>query len=609
MARLMSGIRAGLPAAEIESLLGDPALAPLGDEVQAELRALAEHVAAAHARRMLDGVVHELSLDLALKRDRQSALATIVKRARAVLGTDIAYVSLNDFEAGETYIHTVDGVITNEFRSIRMPFGRGVLGFVAQADVPSQTADYFGDAALRATRLAHVDEAVQREGVRAILGAPLKIEGRVIGALLVADRHPHRFEPGSVEVIAAMSALAAVALETTQLLDELTESLQRLNESQEESRRHVAHLERLEHADEVLIASLASMEGRTRLASDLEQLLDASTEIIEVGDLGEGGTDVHALAEESAAAGMPIGRTGPEGTNTVMAAVVHGQIAGAVRVGAALDDAATAILQRAAMTLSAQLLFERAIVEADTREQSELLELLIATGIDAHPRSRRRFASYGIEADRPLGVVSLGGEDRDAVGAFVTRLLGRSALTATHSDHVCVVLRTDDVSADGARLVAALADAGLPASAGCVEHRGGGPLRAAHARARGLSRALEALGITGRAVDEASMGSVGLMLGNADDDLPRAVLQRSLGPVLEHDADHQTQLLRTAAVYLDNGRSVVRAASALHYHQNTVRQRLERIDQLLGPDWRDGPRSLDIHLALRIWQLLGSSTP
>jgi DNA-binding PucR family transcriptional regulator len=34
-----------------------------------------------------------------------------------------------------------------------------------------------------------------------------------------------------------------------------------------------------------------------------------------------------------------------------------------------------------------------------------------------------------------------------------------------------------------------------------------------------------------------------------------------------------------------------------------VRRRLDRLDRFLGADWRDGTRVLDVHLALRLWQL------
>jgi DNA-binding PucR family transcriptional regulator len=43
----------------------------------------------------------------------------------------------------------------------------------------------------------------------------------------------------------------------------------------------------------------------------------------------------------------------------------------------------------------------------------------------------------------------------------------------------------------------------------------------------------------------------------------------------------------------------------LHVHVNTVTQRLDRIGQLLGADWHDPGRALDLQLALRLHRLRG----
>jgi DNA-binding PucR family transcriptional regulator len=40
-------------------------------------------------------------------------------------------------------------------------------------------------------------------------------------------------------------------------------------------------------------------------------------------------------------------------------------------------------------------------------------------------------------------------------------------------------------------------------------------------------------------------------------------------------------------------------------HPNTVTQRLGRVDELLGPGWREPARALDVQLALRVVALRG----
>ena len=47
-----------------------------------------------------------------------------------------------------------------------------------------------------------------------------------------------------------------------------------------------------------------------------------------------------------------------------------------------------------------------------------------------------------------------------------------------------------------------------------------------------------------------------------------------------------------------SGGSLRATGEALHVHPNTVAQRIDRVDRLLGADWREPTRSLDIQLAL-----------
>ncbi|WP_206501944.1 helix-turn-helix domain-containing protein [Flaviflexus ciconiae] len=43
-------------------------------------------------------------------------------------------------------------------------------------------------------------------------------------------------------------------------------------------------------------------------------------------------------------------------------------------------------------------------------------------------------------------------------------------------------------------------------------------------------------------------------------------------------------------------------ATRLKVHENTVRQRLARVAELIGSDWQEA-RFLDVQLGLRIWSL------
>jgi hypothetical protein len=73
----------------------------------------------------------ETARDLASLSDPNGVLDAIVRRARVLLGTDLAYLTLHDPDRGDTYMRATDGSISGEFQSIRLGLGDGLGGLAA----------------------------------------------------------------------------------------------------------------------------------------------------------------------------------------------------------------------------------------------------------------------------------------------------------------------------------------------------------------------------------------------------------------------------------------------------------------------------------------------
>jgi len=81
------------------------------------------------------------------------------------------------------------------------------------------------------------------------------------------------------------------------------------------------------------------------------------------------------------------------------------------------------------------------------------------------------------------------------------------------------------------------------------------------------------------------------------------VIEGALGPLLEHDAAHGTELLDTLYALLAHGDSKSATADALHVRRQTLYKRLAKIESLIGdlgdPEWR-----VSLLVALRAQRLL-----
>ena len=107
-----------------------------------------------------------------------------------------------------------------------------------------------------------------------------------------------------------------------------------------------------------------------------------------------------------------------------------------------------------------------------------------------------------------------------------------------------------------------------------------------------------ALGREGQGATMAELGFVGVLLSGGDSG--RRFVQDTLGPVLDYDAGRGTDLAETLAALFAQGGHLGRTAGVLHLHPNTVGQRLSRIGTLLGAEWSEPERALQIQLALQL---------
>jgi GAF domain-containing protein len=83
----------------------------------------------------------------------------------------------------------------------------------------------------------------------------------------------------------------------------------------------------------------------------------------------------------------------------------------------------------------------------------------------------------------------------------------------------------------------------------------------------------------------------------------------TLRPLIDYDANHRTELLRTMSLLLNNQGRLSETARRLYIHVNTLRQRIERIEELLGTKIDDPWMRLNLHLALQIYLVSDSNNP
>ncbi|MFF9560632.1 GAF domain-containing protein [Streptomyces albus] len=332
--------------------------------------------------------------DLAGLRDLDEVLQAIVRRARRLLGTDVAYMTLTDPEHGDTFMRVTEGSVSARFQQLRLGMGEGLGGLVAQTARPYATQNYPRDARFRHTDA--IDGGVGEEGLIAILGVPLLLGARdVIGVLYAADRRERVFGPEQIALLRSFAAHAAVALDNTRLLTETTQALAGLRAVNETIRRASDVHDRL---TELVVRG----GGVTDVTRALAEVLGGTVEFAE--------SDRETVARWDAAVerSRRDGHAVREDDTWVAAVTAGGEPLGALLLHGHTDLAPVdqRTLERAAMVTSLLQLARRFAGEAEQRVRGELLDDLLDAAHRDPRLLRDRAARIGADLTAPHTVLA-----------------------------------------------------------------------------------------------------------------------------------------------------------------------------------------------------------
>jgi purine catabolism regulator len=240
-------------------------------------------------------------------------------------------------------------------------------------------------------------------------------------------------------------------------------------------------------------------------------------------------------------------------------------------------------------------------------------ELMRAAHSGAQPwRLEQLGAAAGFAVDGPVAAVMIrsaaSGRMRPALDKILAESVPHAASYADKLELIALAgLPVEGTRAARASLIEALRNLDVPeGSAIGVGPLGQGIGEAAWSMAE-ARRTLDLAPRTGRFAggprqvrDADAFSAERLAAESIDAGARRDFVRRTLGPILEHDEQRNSQLLHTLTVWLDSGCNTAQAARELHLERQSMYHRLQRIFDLCGGDPRGTGRLVGLHLATRL---------
>lgn len=459
------------------------------------------------------------------------------------------------------------------------------------------------------------DPFISDEQVVASTGVPLRAGGQILATLSVAWCRPHRIDPDEIDVLNRLAAHAVPLVKAHARTEAAAADAAALRSALDHVSQEYAELRRFHEADERLLE--VAMDDLT---------LDGLTQAVAAffgGCVAVFDLDGRQLAVAGRRASMPAAavideavayardHTMPRVAGSVAMVPVHATsqpqavlIVVAAQPIEALDGR---LLYRVSAVATVLITHDVYVNNASELSRMEFFSDVFDIGVD-DLHLPRRAASLGLDMRGPVcvacvssdlprkrlaeitqaAVQSLGGMAAAYHGTVVAVIPGEDAEQGAREIYDCVVARSNHPT--------------LVAGAGPVHRVGDWGI--AQQEALKCLQAMQSLDRQDGAVSMGSLGFIGLVLGRGSD--PRRFIDGTIGALIAYDARRSSDLEHTLLTFLDRGSSSVAAAKPLHVHVNTVKQRLDRISEILGPDWREPQRLLEIHLALRLRRVLSS---
>lgn len=557
------------------------------------------------------------------------ALAAAVNAAVRLTGADVAGVLLADPPGDTAEMQACAGRWTVHSANLRVRRGRGLAGRILQTRKPWKVDDYAID------RSIHADEffpVLVEEGTRAGLGAPMIVGDTLVGVLMAWSRRCGAFDVAATQALVNLADLTALAVVNGRRAEELerrlTATARRLRERTE---RVVAH----EHAAEVR----AALTSLLLAGGDLTALLTAvcarsggdaavfDTGLGELAACGAAGPIRDRVARHVRRSGAEPSTVLPPGPGfprwTVLRAVLADGEALA-RLALCLPHMPTPAdhetTAQAAVACALHLTRERAVLDARSRVHADFVWQLLDGLVDeavAVVRARQLGCVLPSRLRVVVVPVGTGAEDDrrrlDALVAAAERLArsaGGNALAGRRGATLALVVEADDDTGSARATVEevvlglrrrAPGAVGIAGVSACVDFSA--DLRGAYRQAQ-HALAAAAFGPEGNAVLFDELGLLRFLLAPSDRSDQLRFARAVLGPVIDYDRQHHTDLVGTLGSYLDGGCSLTRAAEGLYVHPKTVRYRLRRVEELTHRDLSAQRDRFDAQLAVAILRAL-----
>lgn len=453
------------------------------------------------------------------------------------------------------------------------------------------------------------------QGIRAMAYVPIMARGKALGTMNCYANTPHRHTDAEVDLLQTVARLAGAAAETALIAEKQRSASEGLRRTAAELSTRNAELANLS-------------EAQVRLTEGMTEVFGSSVQHVVDGLAAEIGAAVMVVSRD----GRPHAFSGPEESRDVMTATLRGRDLAklatdrpswtlgdctVIRIGASRtvglllvypdsargSQSSLVLLRHTAAILAFE--FEAENSDRALRDLARPNALLAVAHGRLSPVQAKAMAPVLLATGVVIRVLMLEVAN-DVTASRLADALNRGPqawgylVSAAEGSHVVALLLDRPLASIEKRLEGLMHDMKISSWRGGLSSTFRNVTDVPDAVECAVS-AMRAAAPAGRLVAFEDLGPTARLLDAIGRDRAREFVAETLGPIMEYDASHSTDLVKSLTSYLACRRSLRRASAELNVHPNTLQLRLARIAQLTMVDLQD-PEQLGLMALALAWR-------
>ncbi|MEH6944879.1 helix-turn-helix domain-containing protein [Bacillus sp. JJ722] len=561
-------------------------------------------------------IIQQINIEVSSLAPLDKILSLSADKLRSISKANIVLIALLNKEQNNIRIQVLSGANTDELLNYEQNIDKGITGIVAKLHKPYVVSDYkqYKDPI---DPLAQ--KLIEREGIRSIIASPLLLNNQLLGIVFIARQKPYNSSDLLIKMLEHYCYQAAIAIDNARLYgNELR--ITNLHKELFKEALNSGYSGIIQKLSKFINEPILLMDEYGNIIHDYypSRVKDRTSEtsfhythIFEKIKAIKNGlkksTELH-ITNDSCITVFPILLN----EMTIAYLIVP-------RAYNEHDNLDIVAIEQSKNVIALKISQERTSTEIEMRLRQEYLyDLILGLELEEDLLRRGRFLKFDFRNSYHILILSPSAESNNSelnsnqtnqILEKIRYSLGVSSLplSIVHGEKLIVLTQSSQTAGIAKDILASYKkySSGFNATIGISNS-----VKEPPEYAKGYSDAKKAaefahlFGRQNEIIYYDDLGIIGVLFESNNFESMKLYSEKYLGTLIEYDTIHNADLIKSLQAFLDNESVIQSSATQLHVHYNTLRYRLNRIEDITGLSLSNTQNKLNLRISLMIHQLL-----